>query len=89
MIVDSITQTCGACPSQWEGHLKDGRMFYARYRWGCLSIEVSKEPTNDVYMAMGEDGDLIYNEQLGGEYDGVLGQAELIEKMKESGFIFN
>lgn len=89
MIVDSITQTCVACPSQWEGKLKDGRMFYARYRWGRLSIEVSKEPTNNVYMAMGEDGELIYNEGLGDEYDGVLGQAELIDKMKDSGFIFN
>ena len=89
MEVTEIIQTCGACPSQWEGSLKDGRMFYARYRWGVLTIELSKQPTNDVYMAMGEDGNLIYNEQLGDGLDGVLGQAELVEKMEECGFIFN
>lgn len=89
MKVDIITQTCIACPSQWEGNLKDGRMFYARYRWGGLTIELSKQPTNDVYMTMGEHGVLIYDEQLGDGFDGVLGQEGLVEKMKECGFIFN
>ena len=88
MEVVKIKQTCLACPSQWEGSLEDGRMFYARYRWGCLSIEVSKKPTINVYMAMGEDGDLIYNEELGDEYDGVLGQSELVSIMEASGFFF-
>ena len=89
MIVDKITQTCNACPSQWEGSLKDGRMFYARYRWGQLTIELSKEPTNDIYMAMGEYGQLIYDGQLGYEFDGVLCQSELVEKMQDCGFFFN
>lgn len=89
MIVDNIIQTCAACPSQWEGKLTDGRMFYARYRSGKLTIEVSKKQTDDVYMAMGEDADLIYKEQLGGYYDGILSQAELIKIMRKCGFIFD
>ncbi len=48
MKVDSIVQTCPACPSQWEGTLDDGRMIYIRYRWGRLSVRVSPEPTNDI-----------------------------------------
>jgi len=88
MKVNEIIQKCSACPSQWEIELSDGRMAYARYRWGGLTIEVSKEKTNDIYMAMGEDGNLVYNERLGDEYDGVLGQDELIEQMKLCGFVF-
>ena len=88
MKVTYINQTCGACPSQWEGNLEDGRMFYARYRWGCLSIELSKEKTNNVMMAMGEDGNLIYNERLGDEFDGVFDQSELIGIMRSKGFTF-
>ncbi|PCI28141.1 hypothetical protein COB55_04495 [Candidatus Wolfebacteria bacterium] len=85
MEVIDITQTCGACPSQWEGKLKDGRMFYARYRWGFLSIEISKQPTDDIRMAMEEQ---VYGEQLGDGFDGVLSENTLKEKMIESGFTF-
>ena len=84
MEVKNIIQTCPACPSQWEGHLKDGRMFYARYRWGALTIQVSKEPTGDVMDAV--MGEMVYNEILGGGYDGTLEQNELEAKMKACGF---
>jgi hypothetical protein len=47
MKLTSIEQTCLACPSQWEGKLKSGRMIYVRYRWGTLNICVSKFPTDD------------------------------------------
>lgn len=33
-------QTCIACPTQWEGELRDGRMFYFRYRHGYASLGV-------------------------------------------------
>lgn len=89
MIVEEIIQTCSACPSQWEGNLKDGRMFYARYRWGRLTIELSKAPTTDVFKAMCEDADLIYNKNLGDEYDGVLDTNELKGIMKHLGFIYS
>jgi hypothetical protein len=35
--VISCTQTCTACPSQWEGVCSDGRHIYIRFRWGCLT----------------------------------------------------
>jgi hypothetical protein len=90
MIVKTIIQTCEACPSQWEGTLEDGRMFYARYRWGSLSIEVSKEPTSDVFIAMEPEGELIYyRKAIGGAYDGVLDQSDLVDIMKGLGFIFS
>ncbi len=36
--VVSETQTCLACPTQYEGRLSDGRGFYFRYRHGVASL---------------------------------------------------
>lgn len=36
--VISLEQTCGACPSQWEGRLADGRGIYIRFRHGRLTL---------------------------------------------------
>jgi hypothetical protein len=33
----SLSRTCCACPSQWEGETDDGREIYIRYRHGSLS----------------------------------------------------
>lgn len=46
--VRSFWQTCPAAPSQWEGELDDGRMFYVRVRHGRLEVRVSPRPTEDV-----------------------------------------
>lgn len=35
-VVTSLKKTCTACPSQWDGTLDDGRVLYARYRWGYV-----------------------------------------------------
>jgi len=86
MKVKTIIKTCGACPSQWEGHLEDGRMFYARYRWGALGISLSEYPTDDVFIAMDNN---IYNEQLSDGLDGVLDEDELKTEMEKLGFKFN
>jgi len=48
MKASTLLMTCEVCPSQWEGKLDDGRMFYIRYRWGSLSVRVSRAVTNDV-----------------------------------------
>lgn len=46
---ETITRTCCACPSQWEGKLTDGkRMFYARFRHGHFYVEFSNEPADNV-----------------------------------------
>ena len=41
--VSRITQTCSACPSQWEGEGENGEYIYIRYRWGGLSLDVNRE----------------------------------------------
>lgn len=41
-VVSAATQTCYACPAQWEGTLKDGRAFYFRYRSGEASLGIGK-----------------------------------------------
>lgn len=43
IVVYDVKQTCGACPSSWEGRTEDGREVYARYRWGYLSVRVGDE----------------------------------------------
>ena len=71
MKVKNIKNTCGACPSQWEGNLDDGRMIYIRYRWGYLSIRVSNNPSNDVYDAV--DGEEVFGKQVDeGGWAGVI-----------------
>ena len=70
MKVKKIVETCGACPSQWEGSLDDGRAIYIRYRHGYLSIRVSEEPTKDIYMAV--EGKEVFGTDYGGAWDGCL-----------------
>jgi hypothetical protein len=44
-IVKSAEQTCSACPTQWQGMLRDGRAFYFRYRWGTAWFGVGHSLT--------------------------------------------
>lgn len=39
-VIWGIRQTCGACPSQWEGVLEDGRFVYIRFRDADLTCGV-------------------------------------------------
>lgn len=73
--VESVTWTCGACPSQWEGRLDDGRRIYVRYRWGRLSVRVSDAPTDDTMDAVG--GTEVVGVQLSDGLDGLLTYEEL------------
>jgi len=45
--VEKIEKTCSGFPSQWEVKLRNGKMIYIRYRWGCLEASISGNPTND------------------------------------------
>ena len=60
--VKELKRTCIACPAQWEGILSDGRIAYIRYRWGYLSVRVSKIGTTDIMDAV--SGKEIFGEQL-------------------------
>lgn len=47
----TLTRTCLACPSQWEGTLYDGRAIYVRYRHGELSVGIGADIDEAVAMA--------------------------------------
>jgi len=68
-IVKEITQTCFACPSQWEGTTKDGEEIYIRYRWGGLSVEIN--------------GEEIFHKGIGGGLDGCMSFSELKKNTKK------
>lgn len=38
--VADYRETCMACPTQYEGTLKDGRRFYFRYRFAKASLGI-------------------------------------------------
>ena len=87
MVVTKIIQTCGACPSQWEINLKDGRMVYVRFRWAYLSVRISENETNDIYKAV--RGNEIIGKGIGDNgLDGFLTESELIGIMKVNRFKF-
>lgn len=63
-LVDYYTQTCSACPTQYEGVLNDGRHFYFRYRSAKASLgfgydiddAVRNSNYNNAYYGEGLDG---------------------------------
>jgi hypothetical protein len=79
--IKTLNKTCWGCPTQYEGVLEDGRMIYARYRWGHLTISVSPKPTNDIYEAV--EGELIYDSQSEDEWDGVMDDLIFKEHLKK------
>ena len=68
----SLTQTCTACPSQWEG---------ARYRWGHLAVTAA--PTMDrAVMALAADDEVavLADVQLGDGMDGLLHEDDMLRR---------
>lgn len=64
IIVKELTQTCYACPSQWQGITTDNLPVYIRYRHGYGSFSVNDRE--------------IFNWDGGGEFgDGILSYSEL------------
>jgi len=81
LVVKSVVQTCFACPSQWEGSLEDGRMFYVRFRWGYLSVRVSAEPTKNSMDAVG--GSEIFGGSVEDEWAGCMSTNEMARIVKD------
>jgi hypothetical protein len=87
MKVTNLERTCIGCPSQWQGHLEDGRMFYGRYRWGHLTVRLSKSPTkhlDDVFYK----GEIIHQEKIGDEFDGSMDDEQFKNIMSKKDFTF-
>jgi len=78
--VIKITQTCLACPSQWEGVTDDGKMIYIRYRYGGLSVRISQQATKDIFDAV--SGKEIIGVDIGDEYDGYISYDEMKDRVK-------
>ena len=57
------------CPTQWEGETTNGEDVYIRYRWGFLRVDI--------------DGEVVFGEQIGGAFDGVLSDEEMKEATKD------
>jgi hypothetical protein len=66
----SLEMTCNACPSSWKGQTEDGRRVYIRYRHGHLSVRLYTGPQEEV----------VYEDDFGGELDGVL-DTETLRKL--------
>lgn len=67
--VQTLTQTCPASPSQWEGRTTEGRWVYVRYRWGWLQVgfgatfdEAVRDQTIERQLGDGYDGELSLDE---------------------------
>ena len=67
--IKSITQTCNACPSQWEGETVDGEEIYIRYRWGTLRIDL--------------DGETVFEQDMGDALDGYMDWEEVEDILEE------
>jgi hypothetical protein len=55
LVVIRITKTCQAAPTQWEGILSDGRVFYVRYRHGRLSLGIGIDLDDAVHASRMSD----------------------------------
>jgi hypothetical protein len=47
-LVAAYRCTCGTCPTQYDGTLRDGRTFYFRYRGGYASLGIGATLTDAV-----------------------------------------
>lgn len=66
----SLTQTCGACPSQWVGELVDGTPVYVRYRWGYLTVTLNP---------WADGAEEIYCEGIGNGLDGFITEEDMLK----------
>jgi len=73
--VVALKRTCIACPSQWQGTLEDGRVMYARYRGGALSVGVGDDI--DAAVRNGWTDETLYSNYIGDGFDGYMDFEEL------------
>lgn len=73
--VVALKKTCTACPSQWEGTLEDGRVIYARYRHGELSVGIGNDIDEAVHNGWTDDA--LYGDYVGDGFDGFMDFEEL------------
>jgi hypothetical protein len=84
-----MVETCGGCPSQWEGWDDEGAYYYFRYRWGYLRVDTApteKDWDSPLALAYGAKPtgkcETIYGEQIGDDMDGFMTYSDLTEALK-------
>jgi len=48
LIVKTCTQTCSACPSQWDLYTQNDEYIYIRFRWGNFSAVLNAFTDNEI-----------------------------------------
>jgi hypothetical protein len=94
MEIKTCNKTSIACPTQWEGHLEDGRMFYFRIRHDILTIQVSTKPIDTIDELGGLEGadhitlcEIDFNTESPWE-KGYCTDEEFMKYMEHAGFTF-
>lgn len=72
-VVASYTMTCFACPTQYEGRLRDGRWFYFRLRHGAARLGIGPDEGEAHEDSYGRSAD------VSDRFDGVASEGEFKE----------
>jgi hypothetical protein len=73
---NSGSQTCIACPAQWEFKTDDGEYVYIRYRGGAFSAKIGSTRDSAV------SGELLVFGDFGDSLDGYMTTEEMEELLK-------
>ena len=74
-----MVETCGGCPSQWDGWDGDGVYYYFRYRWGTLRVD--RAQSQDVWP---REAETIVSTGYGDGLSGVLDYSMLGHLVSET-----
>lgn len=83
MTVQDMDCTKSGFPTQYSIKLRDGRMVFANYRYGKLTICISRNITDEVVDAC--TGELIYYFDGGDEYAGCLHEYSFVNHLGLAG----
>lgn len=75
-LVADCRLTCPSVPTQYEGTLADGRVFYFRYRFGRAQLGFGQTTEEAVMETLDPETPYL---TLGSEFDGYLDEAEFKE----------
>ncbi|AGY46548.1 hypothetical protein BigBertha_40 [Bacillus phage BigBertha] len=73
--LEKISQTCFACPTQFEGKTDNGDYLYCRYRYGWMSIELNGKELMDV--------------KYGDEWAGCCSWEDFVKQANRNGIIID
>lgn len=72
--VKTCTQTCWACPSQWDIYTDDNRYVYVRFRWGHFTAYLD---------AFADKEQLLFEWHDEDEWQGFMDTQEMVERLSD------